>query len=107
MALAPSRALLGVPSSSIMASSMATWSLGVHAVERLADLAVDVLDGLVHALAEVALLVAVAQLDGLVRAGGGAGGHGGAAERAVLEHDVDLDGRIAAAVEDLAGVDIW
>ena len=32
---------------------------------------VDVLDGLEHALAEVALLVAVAQFDGLVGAGAG------------------------------------
>ena len=49
--------------------------LGVHAGERIEDLAVDGVDRLEHALAEVALLVAVAQLDGLVRAGRGAGGH--------------------------------
>src|SRR5690606_39689069 len=39
------------------------------------------------------------------RAGGGAGGHRGAAEAAVLERHFRLEGGIAAAVEDLAGVD--
>ena len=38
-----------------------------------------------HALAEVALRVAVAQLDGLMRAGRGAGGHRRATQRAVLQ----------------------
>ena len=68
--------------------------------------AVDRGDRLLHALAEIALLVAVAQLDRLVRPGRGAGRHGGAAARAVLQHDVDLDGRIAAAVEDFAADDV-
>ncbi len=62
--------------------------------------------GLQHALAAVARLVAVAQFHRLVRAGGGAGRHRRAAERAAVEHHVDLDGRIAAAVEDLAGDDV-
>ena len=53
-------------------------------------------------LPPIARLVAVAQLDRLVRAGRGAGRHRGAAARAVLQHDVDFDGRIAAAVEDFA-----
>ena len=57
------------------------------------------------ALAEIAR-AAVAQLDRLMRAGGGAGGHGGAAHGAVFEHDVDFDGRIAAAVENLAADDV-
>ena len=51
-------------------------------------------------------LVAVAQLPGLVDAGAGPAGDGGAAERAVVERDVDLDGGIAAAIENLAAVDI-
>ena len=51
-------------------------------------------------------LVAVAQLDRLVRAGRGARRHRRAAHAAVLQRDVDLDRRIAAAVEDLAGVDV-
>src|SRR5262249_19148671 len=51
-------------------------------------------------------LVAVAQLDRFVRAGGGAGWHRRAALGAVLEDHVDLDGRIAAAVEDLTADDV-
>ena len=74
--------------------------------ERIEDLAVDGVDGLQHALAEIALLVAVAQLHRLVRAGRGARGHRRAAARAILQHHIDLDGRIAAAVEDLAADDV-
>jgi hypothetical protein len=76
--------------------------LGIHTAERVVDLTVDRIDRLAHALAAVARLVAVAQLDRLVRAGGRPGRHRGAALRAVLEQDVDFDGRIAAAVEDFA-----
>ena len=49
---------------------------------------------------------AVAQLDRLVHAGRRAGRDGGAADGARLEQHVDLDGRVAARVEDLAGVDV-
>ena len=49
-----------------------------------------------------AALVAVAQLDRLVRAGGGAGRDRRPAERTVLQQDVDLDSRVAATVENLA-----
>ena len=65
---------------------------------------VDVVDRLEDALAEIALLVAVAQFDGLVGAGAGAAGHGGPADGAVVEDDFDFDGRIAAAIENFAGV---
>src|SRR5262249_36108244 len=52
-----------------------------------------------------ALLVGrVAQLEGLVGAGAGAAGDRGAAGGAVGQDDFHLDGRVAAAVEDLAGV---
>ena len=44
-------------------------------------------------LPQIARLVAVAQFDRLMGAGRGARGHGGAADRAVLEDDIDLDGR--------------
>jgi uncharacterized protein YqfA (UPF0365 family) len=70
-----------------------------------AILAVHVGDGLLHALAEVARLVAVAQFDGFVLAGGGAGRNRGAADSAAGEANVDLDGRIAAGIDDLAGGD--
>ena len=104
IALAPSLPLFGVPSASIIARSRPTWSAGVAADDDLGQRVVDVGDGLGDALAEVPLLVAVAQLDGLVNAGAGAGGDGGAAEGAVGQDDVDLDGRVASAVEDLASV---
>jgi hypothetical protein len=68
------------------------------------DLA-DVRHRLEHALAAELALVAVAKLDRLVGAGGGTRRNGRAADRAVRQDDVDLDGRIAARVEDLAGVD--
>ena len=80
IALAPSRLLFGVPSSAISVSSILTCCFGVHAADRVEDLAVDGGDRLAHALAEIALLVAVAQLDRLVRAGRGARRHGRAAE---------------------------
>jgi 7-cyano-7-deazaguanine reductase len=52
-----------------------------------------------HALAHVAFLIAVAQLNRLVRSGRSAGRHAGTATRAVGKDDVDLDGRVAAAIE--------
>ena len=73
--------------------------------ERPGDLVVDVADGLLDSLAAPGL-AAVAQLGGLELAGRGAGRHRGAAAGAVLEHDVDLDGRIAAAVENFAADDV-
>ena len=77
-----------------------------HAAERLEDLAVDGVDRLLHALAEIARLVAVAQFDRLMGAGRGARRHRGAADRAVFQHHIDLDGRIAAAVENFAADDV-
>ena len=76
--------------------------LGLHAAKRVIDLAVDRIDRLQDALAAVTRLVAVAQFDRFVRSGRGARGHCGAAFRAILQDDVDFDGRIAAAVEDFA-----
>jgi hypothetical protein len=73
---------------------------------RVENLAVDRVDRLGHALAEIAALIAVAQLDRLMLAGGGAGGYRGAALGAVFQLDIDLDGRIAATVEDFTADDI-
>ena len=80
---------------------------GVHAAKLVGQLAVDVVDGLQDPLAEVLGLVAVAEFPGLVDAGAGPAGHGRAAERAVGQFHVDLDGGVAAAVEDLSGVDVY
>ena len=63
----------------------------------------DVLDGVEHALAHVVLLVAVAQLDGLVLSGAGSGGDGGAALGPAGEGDVGFDGGVSAGIEDFAG----
>ena len=73
-----------------------------HAVR---DLTVDVGDGTGDAFAEP-LHATVAKLDGLVLAGRGARGNGRGAERARLEADLDLDGRVAARVEDLPSVNV-
>ena len=67
---------------------------------------VDIVDGLEHALAAVATLVAVAQFDSLVDAGAGAAGHDRAADSPAVQLDIDLDGRVAAAVKNLSASDI-
>ena len=80
--------------------------LGIHAADGVENLALDRIDRLGHALAEIAGLVAVAQFDRLMRAGRGAGRHRGAAERAVFQQHIHLDRRIAAAVQNFAADDI-
>ena len=74
----------------------------VQAEHGLGDLAVDVFDRDRNALAAVTGLVAVAELAGLVDAGGSAGGNGRAADGAVVEGDFDFDRGVAAGVKDLA-----
>ena len=89
-----------------MVSSIWTCSSASMPPTRVEDLAIDGVHGLLHALAEIARLVAVAQLDRLMRAGGGARRHRRAAHRAVFQHHIDLDGGIAAAVENFAADDV-
>ena len=67
---------------------------------------VDVGDGLGHPFAQVAFLVAVPQLDGLIDSGAGSGGNRRPPHRAVGQDHVHFDGRVAAAVEDLATDDL-
>ena len=105
--MAPSLVLLGVPiRSRVSAASTARLIEGIEAHDGIGALVVDVLDGLRNALAQVAALVAIAQLAGLKGAGRSTRRHHCAAKAAVLEHDLDLDGGIAAAVEHLATVDV-
>ncbi len=78
---------------------------GVLAADGGGDLAVDVVDRLAHPLAHP-VRAAVAQLGGLELARRGAGGHRRPAPRPGLQAELDLDGRIAAAVEDLAGMHV-
>ena len=79
---------------------------GIEAHDGIGALVVDMLDGLRNALAQVTTLVAVAQLASFESAGRSARRHHRAAEAAVLEHDLDLDGGVAAAVEHFATVDV-
>ena len=79
---------------------------GVEAGDGIGALVVDVLDGLRDALAQIAALVAIAQLASLKGTGRSARRHHRATEATVLEHNLDLDGGIAAAVEHLATVNV-
>ena len=78
---------------------------GVAPEQRLAQLTIHRPDGALDALAEIAGGVAVAQLDRFPRAGRGARRHRRAPHRTAVEGHVHLHGRIAAAVQNLAGVD--
>ena len=78
--MAPSLALSGVPSSSIRVASMRRCSVASKPTHLGGDRVEDGVDGLAHALADVAL-VAVAQLDRLERAGRGAARDRRAGER--------------------------
>src|SRR5687768_13070812 len=69
------------------------------------DLVEDREDRLLHALAAVALAVAVAQLHGLEGPGARAARDCSPGDRAVVERHLDLDSGVAARVEDLAGAD--
>ena len=106
MALAPSRALFGVPSSSIMRLVDGDLILGVHAADGVEDLGVDRIDRLQHALAEIADLSPSRSSTASCAPVEAPEGTAARPMRAVLEHHVHLDGRIAAAVEDLAGDDV-
>src|SRR5690606_39100287 len=77
---------------------------GVHAHDLGRDLLPHVLDGLLNAAPEVAALVPVPQLHGLVGAGGGARRHGGAANAAVHQVHFHLHGWIAARIQNLPGL---
>ncbi|OIQ73058.1 hypothetical protein GALL_453100 [mine drainage metagenome] len=79
----------------------------VKAHDLVRDLAVNGGNCLQHALAHVARLVAVALFHRFAAAGRGARGHRGAAHGAVFKDNVHLDGGVAAAVEDFAGVDVY
>ncbi len=103
IALAPSRPLFGVPSSSIR-NAIDGALIGLASRQRRGDLAVDVADRLRHALAEIAALVAVAQLERLALAGRRAGRHRRAPERAAVERDLHFDRGVAPRIENLSAV---
>jgi hypothetical protein len=78
---------------------------GVAADHHRGQQLADVVDRLLHALAQVALAVAVPQLQRLVLAGRGARGHRPGGGRPRLQLDLGLDGGVAPGIEDLAGAD--
>ncbi len=67
---------------------------GVEALESRAEYVDDGRDGLLDALAAVALLVTVAKLVGLERAGRCSGGDGRASDDSVVEQNLDLHRRV-------------
>ena len=82
-------------------------SARVHADQFRCDPLVDIGAGLEHALAAIALLVAVAQLDRLVLAGGCTRRHRGGNGRTVVQGDMDPHCRIAAGIQDLVGMNAF
>src|SRR6266702_173936 len=76
---------------------------GVHARQLGCQDGFDVLDGIQDAFAEVMLLIAIAQFNGFVLAGGGAGGNRGAAHGSAGEGYVGFDSGVSAGIEDFAG----
>ena len=79
---------------------------GIQAADGGEDFVGDVFDGFGDAFAEETALVAVAQFEGLVFAGAGAGGDSGAAGGAAGEEDVHFDGWVAAGIKDFARFDV-
>ncbi len=75
---------------------------GLETEKRRADLVKDSVDSLLNALAAVPLFVAVAALSRLEGARGGARRDRRPRNGAIIESDLDLDGWIAARIEDLA-----
>ena len=71
--------------------------VGFEAHQLVGDLVVHVLDGRLHALAQVAVLVAIAQLDSLERASRRAGRNHRTPHGAAFKGDFHLDGGVAAA----------
>jgi len=78
---------------------------GVVADQGGGELGLDVAHGLLDAFAAEAGLVAVAQFDGLVFTGAGAGGHGRAAEVPGGEFDINFNRGVATGVDDFTGGD--
>ena len=73
--------------------------------QGLLEHGVDVLDGFEDALARVALLVPVTQLDSFAGSRGGARWHGRPPIHPGIQDDVGLNGGIAAGIDDLAAAD--
>ena len=82
---------------------MTRCSVGLDALDRGAELVDDGVDGLEHALAAVAAVVAVAQLvQPRTRRSMRRRGRPARATSAVVEQDLDLNGRVSARVQNFA-----
>jgi hypothetical protein len=79
--------------------------LRIQAGERVADPSVHCLDSLKHPSTPEPRS-AIAPFDRLMRTGGRSGWNRRPAYNTALQRHLDLDGRIASAVENLAGVNI-
>src|SRR5262249_29228339 len=78
----------------------------VHPAEFAGERLVHVFNGFQDPFAEKDLGVAIAEFPSLVNPGARSAGNSGPAERAVDERHIDLDGRIAAGIENLPTVDV-
>ncbi|MNT44448.1 hypothetical protein D3C72_1809750 [compost metagenome] len=76
--------------------------IGVQAHDGFGDFGIDVLACLQHALAEVALGVAIAQFHGFARTGRGTRRYGRTAHHARFQQHIAFDGRVTARVQDFA-----
>ncbi len=103
--MAPSFFLLSVPSSCDHLGVDETLVGGVEAFDRGAEHVEHGFDGLEHALAAVARLVAVAQFVRFEGSGRCAGRNGGASNHAVFEQNLDLNGRVAPGIKNFASAD--
>ena len=78
--------------------------IAAHPLQLVPGFAVDVFDGLQDAASEESFRITVAELVGFVFAGGCAGRNGCGTAGTVFENDGRFHGRIAAGIEDFAGV---
>ena len=95
-----------MPSSSISLRVERALVGGIHAAERFRNLAIDVRHRLQNAFAEIHGLVAVAQFDRFMFAGGRAARHNGPRAGAAIEKNFRFNRRIATRVQHLASANI-
>ena len=74
----------------------------IQANQSWADFFHDIVDGVSHADAVVAIKIAIAQLMGFSRPGAGAAGDAREADDSVVEMHVGFDGGLSPAIEDFA-----
>ncbi len=85
----------------------ATLIGGIPANDLLVDDLVDVINGLLNALAAVISLVTIAQFGCLEGAGGRTRRDCGDGERAVVQQGLYLNGGVATRIKNLAGLDVF